>query len=246
MCVFIPWAIAFSERTVPIRDEITYAVYQYTTCMEVWPSVSAQKAYFLGVVFLTCYVIPLCFIAVFYLMIGIKVWKRSVAGIRGTRAERNIHLSKIRIVRMLLVVFVMFALSWLPLYSLRLRQLFGPIPSVAEKTILREYITPFVQWLGAANSCMNPFIYCYFSTQFRRSIITVLQSRSCATSITNAWYKHAIHNWFICTTMTKIFISKWHQSKYIDSVLAAEHFVCIEPLSRGNSMSNNKLIDSYL
>ena len=191
MCVFIPWAVAFSERTVPIRDELTHAVYVYTTCMEVWSSMSTRKAYFLGVVFLTCYVLPLCFIAVFYLMIGIKVWKRRVAGIRGTRAERNIHRSKIRIVRMLLTVFIIFVLSWLPLYSLHLRGLFGPMPGSTEKVILRRYITPLVQWLGAANSCVNPFIYCYFSLHFRRSIIAVVQSRSCSTPITDAWQKSA-------------------------------------------------------
>ena len=65
-------------------------------------------------------------IAIFYLLIGIRVWKRRVAGMRGTRAERNIQRAKIRIVRMLLVVFIIFALSWLPLYSFRLRYYFGP------------------------------------------------------------------------------------------------------------------------
>ena len=84
-----------------------------------------------------------------------------------------------------------FGLSWLPLYSLHLRWLFGPMPGSTEKIILRRYITPLVQWQGAANSCVNPFIYCYFSLHFRRSIIAVVQSRSCATPITEAWQKGA-------------------------------------------------------
>ena len=28
-------------------------------------------------------------------------------------------------------------------------------------------LTPVAQWLGSANSCFNPFIYCFFSTRFR-------------------------------------------------------------------------------
>ena len=133
----------------------------------------------MGVVFLTCYLIPLLFIAVFYLLIGIRVWKRKVAGMRGTRAERNINRSKIKIVRMLMVVFIIFALSWLPLYSLNLRTLFGPQAGSSEKVIMRRYLMPLVQWLGAANSCVNPFIYCYFSANFRKSIVAVIKSRSC-------------------------------------------------------------------
>lgn len=72
---------------------------------------------------------------------------------------------------MLIVVFVTFALSWLPLYVVGLRLLFGlQGMSVAEKNILKKYILPVAQWLGASNSCVNPFIYCYFSYSFRRAI----------------------------------------------------------------------------
>lgn len=184
MCVFVPWAVVFSETRIPIENQQTHEIFPYVTCMETWNDMRTRKAYFLGVVFVTCYILPLCFIAVFYLMIGIKVWKRRVAGMRGTRAERNIHRSKIRIVRMLLVVFIIFALSWLPLHTLYLYRLFGPTPSSQIKVLIRRYISPLVQWLGAANSCVNPFIYCYFSTNFRNSIMAVLRSRSCTSKIT--------------------------------------------------------------
>ena len=76
---------------------------------------------------------------------------------------------------MLVVVFVTFTLSWLPLYSVGLRLLFGlEHMSTAEKTILKKYILPVAQWLGASNSCVNPFIYCYFSCSFRLAIRQVM------------------------------------------------------------------------
>ena len=112
--------------------------------------------------FLTCYLIPLCFLALFYSLIGLRVWSRSVAGIRGSKAERNINRSKIRIVRMLVTVTVFFACSWLPLYCVRMRILFGPPLAGQARSVTKKIVIPMAQWLGSANSCMNPFIYCYF------------------------------------------------------------------------------------
>ncbi len=57
-----------------------------------------ERGFFLGVVFLMYYLVPLLVITIFYTMIGIKVWKRNVAGIRGSKTERNIQKSKVEIV----------------------------------------------------------------------------------------------------------------------------------------------------
>ena len=180
MCLFIPWAVVFQEKVLKLNG----GKYNYTVCIQEWgEKYSFLQAILQFSVFLTCYLIPLTFIATCYLLIGLRVWKRRVAGMRGSRAERNIHRSKIRIVRMLLVVFVIFALSWLPLYSIELRILFGPKAGSIEKVIRRRYLLPLAQWLGAANSCVNPFIYCYFSANFRKSIVSALKSKSCCSKI---------------------------------------------------------------
>jgi len=46
-----------------------------------------------------------------------------------------------------------------------MRGLFGTPPAHGslEKQLLDRYIRPLAQWLGASNSCINPFVYCYFS-----------------------------------------------------------------------------------
>ena len=132
-------------------------------------------------------------------MIGIRVWKRNVSGIRGTRAERNIQRSKIKIVRMLAVVFVVFAFFWLPLYSLNLHLIISK-PSLAEKKIIAYIIMPIAQWLGSANSCVNPFIYCYFSESFRKSIIAILKSKTMFGRITLNQREAAAPSNATCTT----------------------------------------------
>jgi len=107
-----------------------------------------------------------------------QVYRRRVSGLRrGSRAEQNITRTKTKILRMLVVVFVTFTLSWLPLYSVGLRLLFGlDSMSATEKTVLKKYIIPVAQWLGASNSCVNPIIYCYFSSSFRLAMRQVMGS----------------------------------------------------------------------
>ena len=177
LCLFIPYIVVYRQETLQIRGQ------PYITCIARWSNEHLQRVYQLGVVFLTCYLIPLNFIATCYLLIGLRVWKRRVTGMRGSRAERNIQRSKIRIVRMLLVVCVMFALLWLPIYTIDLRILYGPDAGSVEKVIRRRYLLPLAQWIGSANSCVNPFIYCYFSSNFRKSIVCALKSKSCCSKI---------------------------------------------------------------
>lgn len=176
VCIQTPFAI-FYQHTVdwPWNGKL------WTLCGPAFPSKSFEKGFFVGVVFLTCYMIPLCFLTVFYTLIGVKVWRRSVSGIKGSKAERSINRSKIRIVRMLIVVTVIFALSWLPLYSIQMFWYFGPVETVSEslQQMLFTNFKPIAQWLGSANSCANPFIYCYFSDQFRRAILTIFKGFPC-------------------------------------------------------------------
>jgi len=70
----------------------------------------------------------------------------------------------------------MFSLSWLPLYVVGLRLLFSAPDgmSAAERRTLKKYVLPVAQWLGASNSAVNPFIYCYFSVSFRSAVRQVL------------------------------------------------------------------------
>ena len=180
MGIFIPWVMVYT-----LIYHTTAEGFVAVLCTADWDSLQHRRLYTLGAVFLTCYLVPLLFIAVCYLLIGVRVWKRRVRGMRGTRTERNIYRHKIRIVRMLMVVFIMFSLSWLPLYALELRFLFGPSLERGTKlyNLIRLYLLPFAQWLGSANSCINPFIYCYFSTSFRRSILVAVRSRSCCGKI---------------------------------------------------------------
>ena len=78
---------------------------------------------------------------------------------------------------MLVTVATVFALFWLPLHVIKLHMIFGPKPTMETKAtfdVIWYVLTPLFQWLGSATSAINPFIYCYFSLQFRKYIFELL------------------------------------------------------------------------
>jgi hypothetical protein len=90
-----------------------------------------------------------------------------------------IHRSKVKVIKMLLVVVVSFALSWLPLYVLFTRVKFGGHPSSETEEAIIHALLPIAQWLGASNSCVNPILYAFFNRKFRTGFKAIITSRSC-------------------------------------------------------------------
>lgn len=128
------------------------------------------RIYFLIALFVTCYTIPLICISVCYAFIGYRVCNRYTSGaLRHQFSSAVINKSKVKVVKMLVVVVIVFAFSWLPLYVVNLRIFFGPPVEVnsPEFMWLTRVIIPVIQWSGSANSCVNPIIYCFFSEKFR-------------------------------------------------------------------------------
>ncbi len=79
---------------------------------------------------------------------------------------------------MLVVVVILFVLSWLPLYIIFARVKLGGATSPWEEEVV-AMATPVAQWLGASNSCINPILYAFFNNKFRRGFQAILQSRRC-------------------------------------------------------------------
>ena len=89
---------------------------------------------------------------------------------------------KVKVIKMLVVVVVVFSLSWLPLYLIFTRIKLGGEISQWEDLVL-SIATPIAQWLGASNSCINPILYAYFNQKYRRAFAAIIKSRSCCSSI---------------------------------------------------------------
>ena len=118
--------------------------------------------------FAFAYVVPLCVIAVFSLLILAHLARQrsSFVAIRSGSRKR-------RITRLLILIVVVFAVLWLPIHVHLLVAFFGHIP--ADSLV---YMTLSVVWncLAYANSCVNPIIYNYTCKDFRAAFRSVVHS----------------------------------------------------------------------
>ncbi|XP_035691102.1 neuropeptide FF receptor 1-like [Branchiostoma floridae] len=84
---------------------------------------------------------------------------------------------KLHVIRMLLVVVVVFALSWLPLYILTIVSAF--VEFTDDVTIVTyHYVFPVVRWMAFFNCGVNPIIYGYYNKNFQKGFYQLVRSSS--------------------------------------------------------------------
>lgn len=142
-------------------------------CAEIYPNQTVKKVYF-TLIFVFFYTVPLLLIIFCYSFIAFRVWNRNAPGI--FKANGVIHKSKVKVVKMLAVVVIIFFISWLPNYIVRFLLYFDS--DVAENydklMFVFKYISPVAQWMALSNSGINPVIYCLFSKKIRLRIKAML------------------------------------------------------------------------
>jgi len=116
--------------------------------------------------FAFAYVVPLCVIAVFSLLIlaHLSRQRSSLVATRSGSRQR-------RITRLLVLIVLVFAILWLPIHVHLVVAFFGRIPTDSP-----VYMTLSVVWncLAYANSCVNPVIYNYTCKDFRAAFRSVV------------------------------------------------------------------------
>lgn len=157
--IMVPWLIFYNHLLFRSSTQ------QLFVCHEEWPSFALHRGYYMGVIFVACYTVPLAMIVVCYALICIKVWRRHALGAYNS-STKLIHRSKVKVIKMLAVVCALFAFSWMPLYALQFWRLTEPTVADDTQRVLNDIVVPLAQWLGCSNSCMNPIIYCFFSKKF--------------------------------------------------------------------------------
>ncbi|KAK3733559.1 hypothetical protein QZH41_004256 [Actinostola sp. cb2023] len=145
-------------------------------CIENWgledPSNSSAPKDYTIVLFLFFYAIPLIVISVLYSVVIYKLWIRKVPGQRSETNEQQAIRSKKKVLRMLLVVVIVFAVCWLPLYVSQFMYFFGSDP--CGPPIPLSY---FGYFIGHANSAINPCLYGLFNENYRKGFRDLLMCR---------------------------------------------------------------------
>ncbi|KAJ3603587.1 hypothetical protein NHX12_028332 [Muraenolepis orangiensis] len=191
VAITCPAAVALTVEKVDYHflvynnnNNFTYPLYM---CYEDFSNPLMKKVY-TAVLFTLIYMVPLTIITVMYGCIGVKLYSTVVASRNQQGANTTapcparrvgrqvISQKKIKVIKMVIVVALLFMLSWLPLWTLMMMTDYAGLDS-AQLDLMSSYFFPFAHWLAFSNSSVNPIIYGYYNENFKRGFQTVCKTR---------------------------------------------------------------------
>ncbi|XP_029375126.1 cholecystokinin receptor-like [Echeneis naucrates] len=93
--------------------------------------------------------------------------------VKTERARSNTSEAKLqakrRVIRMLMVIVALFFICWMPLYSANTWKAFDL--KSASKALSGAPIS-FIHLLSYTSACVNPIIYCFMNTRFRKALLS--------------------------------------------------------------------------
>ncbi|KAM3838544.1 galanin receptor type 1 [Vipera latastei] len=135
-----------------------------TFCWEVWPNLQHKKVYVLCT-FIFGYLLPLLLISFCYAKVLNHLHKKL------RNISKKSEASKKKTAQTVLVVVVVFGISWLPHHVVHLWAEFGDFPLTQASFFFR--IT--AHCLAYSNSSVNPIIYAFLSENFRKAYKQVFE-----------------------------------------------------------------------
>ena len=129
-----------------------------------------SKVYYI-LIFVLLYLLPLLAIAVLYSLVCYKLHHRKVPGLSRTHNYRQaVEKSKRKVMKVLIMIVVVFALCWFPAHAMHFcvtfqREFFHRMPA---------YLFPLLLWISHSNSAIEPCLYILLSQNFRREFHRII------------------------------------------------------------------------
>ena len=174
--LMVPYPMLFQVQFNPAINEYI--------CLQVWPwedpnDPTFKETYrvlkiFHITVFVILYALPLTITIVIYFLICRKLWLRKIPGnvTDGNRAAAE--KSKRKVVRLLVIIVVIFALCWFPNYVNHYLWYVQP-----DQNKLPVEVQFFFTWLAHANSAINPCLYILLNEKFRKELFIMISCCPC-------------------------------------------------------------------
>ncbi|KAK2164670.1 hypothetical protein NP493_1404g00023 [Ridgeia piscesae] len=162
----VPSVLVRRERVIETIVTVTIRA-----CVEEWHAPALKHAYNF-VLLALLYAAPVAFICVGYLRIAANLWRRDSAlyATSGAAESENVRANlagRRKVARMLFVMALLFAVSWLPIHALSVGLDFLASKQLTRNGILLRHLHSYAMWLGHANSSINPVCYCIMSRTFK-------------------------------------------------------------------------------
>lgn len=113
--------------------------------------------------FVVNYIFPVSIISILYTITGRKLWFHKTPGDDLGRRREQQEIAKKRVVRMLIIVFTVFSLCWLPGQVLQLYL------AITGENKLRAAVWVACFWFGHSNSAINPWLYISLNTKLNNA-----------------------------------------------------------------------------
>ncbi|XP_067124300.1 RYamide receptor-like isoform X1 [Centruroides vittatus] len=175
LVVFCIWLLAIALSSVQLihgkAKKFVLGGEEYYDCVEEWNEISGKI--YTVVVFAVTFVLPMTILIYTYSTVGWKMWRHTLPGNADPTRDHQQLQAKIKVVKMLAVVVLLFAACWLPIHVLNLLiYFFKDELSPNTDNEYYGYIAAFFSchWLSMANSFVNPIIYCFMSDNFRADL----------------------------------------------------------------------------
>ena len=123
-------------------------------------------------IFAVVYALPLFITIVIYTLICRKLVRRKIPGNMTDSNRAVVEKSRRKVVRLLVVICVVFALCWFPTYINHFYMFVRP----DQRHKLPPVVILVFFWIGHANSAINPCLYILLNEGFRKTLFALLRN----------------------------------------------------------------------
>ncbi|XP_040003170.1 tachykinin receptor 3a [Xiphias gladius] len=134
-----------------------------TVCYVAWPRMDNDYFMYHIIVAVLVYVLPLVVMGITYTIVGLTLWGGEIPGDTSDNYHGQLR-AKRKVVKMMIIVVVTFALCWLP-YHVYFIVTGLNVRLSKWKYIQQVYLA--VMWLAMSSTMYNPIIYCCLNSRFR-------------------------------------------------------------------------------
>ena len=165
------WTLSFLAVSLPMT--FAYKLRQENGtyyCLESWTESTtdndAISRIYTIILFIIMYLIPFTTMGGLYIVVAHHLWCRPTPG-PFHPVRRYLTISRRKVVRMLVAVWICFVVCWLPLQVITLLVFFHDDDIPSGVYFAAEFLT-------RANGAINPFLYVIFSRVFRKATVKAL------------------------------------------------------------------------
>lgn len=180
--IVLTWILAavVMAPLLVVRKVEVHKIDEYVTlyfCQEDWPSFRDRQIYDVFLLF-CAYIVPGGIVVILYIRIGCSLWKPDHALQRENSVVSNevrMLTSRRKLARMMIVISLLFAFSWMPYFIVNVTMDFLSNEKEHRSNLFAVY--PFALLLGHSNSAQNPLLYCVMHRGFNNFLQKLVRCR---------------------------------------------------------------------